>query len=218
MRTILVTLFFLFFLSNTENVIGTYKIIEEFSDDSLTLNKDGTYLYKGRGDSCWTWFDFYGNWKKDNETLILSEITNTYEDEFIINEQIDLNDNDSITIYLKTLNDKTINDLTVEYYSINEKQVQIKKSSGNGVLKFKKNDIVENENEDSFIDILGKVNQKEISTRLISSRKSGQILISINLEPKKVIENRIHKFKIMKNSLMILNSKSLEIGKLYKKL
>ncbi|WP_298762026.1 hypothetical protein [uncultured Psychroserpens sp.] len=218
MKSIFLTLLILILVPNTENVIGTYKIIEEFSSDTLELNEDGTYLYKGRGDSCWTWYDFSGEWEKHNETLILSETANTYEEEFVINEQADLKDNDSITIFLKTVNDKPLKDLTIEYYSINEKQVQVKKWNQNGILKFKKNDIVENKDEDSFIDIFGKINEKEVSTRLVSSRNSGQILITINLEPKKIIENRIHKFKIMKDSLMILDSKVLEIGKLYTKL
>lgn len=204
-------------MPNTENVIGTYKIVEEFSIDTLELNEDGTYLYKSRGDSCWTWYDFSGKWKKDNKTLILSEKVNTYEEEFVINEHADLKNNDSITIFIKTVNNKPINDLTIEYYSIDEKQVQVKKCNENGICKFKKNAIVENNNENSIIDLLGKINEKEVSTRLLSSRNSDQILITINLEPKKIIENRIHKFKIMKDSLIILDSKTLEIGKLYKK-
>ena len=218
MKTFLLTLLILILVPNTKSVIGTYKIVDEFSDDTLQLNNDGTYIYKVLDDSCWTRSEFSGNWTLEKENLILAESVNTYEDELKIREQFELKDNDSITITLKTEKNKPVNNFTIEYYSFDEKQFQSVTSDEKGILHFKKNDIIENINENSFIDIVGEIGQKNISSRLISSRNADKIFITINLEPKKVIENRIHKFKIMKNSLILLESKALEIEKQYKKL
>jgi hypothetical protein len=66
----LILMFFIFSLDSTE-VIGVYQIKSKYSFDSLEIKKDGTYKYKSRGDSCWTWRDINGKWETKNDTLIL---------------------------------------------------------------------------------------------------------------------------------------------------
>ena len=73
MKAILLPLMFLILIPNSEKVSGTYKIIDELSDDTLELKENGNYVYKEWGDSCWTWYDFKGEWEINQGILILTE-------------------------------------------------------------------------------------------------------------------------------------------------
>ncbi|WP_298549246.1 hypothetical protein [uncultured Aquimarina sp.] len=220
MKTTLTLVFAFFLISFPNEIIGTYQIIDDINWDILEIKKDGTYTYKERGDSCWLWNDFSGEWELKNEILTLSHVLKTTEDEFEIKELHNSKSKDSITIMVNLKNGKPIPGIKLEYYSADEKNYQSGQTDLNGALKFVKNSIIYSDNDDSFIDIVGVINNKEVSTRLISSRNSDEISIFVNIDPKPITKNLKHKFKF-ENGLLIslesLNSFDDKKGKKYKK-
>ncbi|WP_282088916.1 hypothetical protein [Aquimarina algiphila] len=221
MKTTLTLIFTLFLISFSNELIGTYQIIDEINEDILEIKKDGTYTYKERGDSCWLWNDFSGEWELKNETLTLSHLLKTTEDEFEITEVSNSKSKDSITIMIRLKNGNPISGIKLEYYSADEKTYQSSQTDVNGALKFVKNDIIYSDNDVSFIDIVDMIENKEVSTRLISSRNADEISIFVNIDPKPITKNLKHKFKF-ENGLLIslesLNAFDDKKGKKYKKI
>src|SRR5262245_32838238 len=53
-------------------VLDRFEIVDQNDFSSLTLMTDGTFVYKSRGSSCWTWSEYSGNWYLHKNRLELN--------------------------------------------------------------------------------------------------------------------------------------------------
>ncbi|AUC77447.1 hypothetical protein [Olleya sp. Bg11-27] len=219
MRTILVTLMILIFIPNTENVIGTYQIVDELNEDTLELNSNGTFTYKERGDSCWAWFDFSGNWQQEknsitlNHTNIYTESSTDFQNEFYEKPT------DSIKIQLVSADKKPLENIEIKYKPRNYKiESKYGKTNSNGIVTFKKFDIEYDDDDVTHISFNYLLKGKEASVSSSSYRNVDKVLVTINEFPKEITEHLEHKFEVENEVLILKQSEWLPENKKYKKL
>lgn len=219
MKLFLLTLLILILAPNTERVVGTYKIVNELSDDTLELNKNGTYVYKERGDSCWLWNDFGGKWYIDSNKLILIDKKKYEEETSTIKETENKKSRDKIIVKVTTTKNKPISNFYLKLESTDYKiEPQIKSTNNYGIVEFKKFDIVHNTSDKLALRYKYKVDKKEISDSSTVWGSSDSIYITINYKPKMIKETFKHEFKINGNELELIKSKLLIEGEKYIKL
>tara|TARA_B100000508_G_C11364884_1_gene230758 strand:- start:48 stop:707 length:660 start_codon:yes stop_codon:yes gene_type:complete len=219
MKTILLTLMFLILIPNPQKIVGTYKIIDELSDDTLELKKNGNYIYKERGDSCWTWYDFEGKWEIADGNLILIDKREYEEETSSIKEIENEKPSNKIIVKVITIDNKPISDFALKLKSTDYRvKPQIDSTNQSGIAEFEKFDIVYNELDNSSLSFKYKVNESEISSNTVVWRNSDSIYLTLNYNPKIIKETLKHIFEIDKNELILTKSESLIEGKKYKKL
>ena len=219
MKTLMLTLMFLILIPNPEKIAGTYQIIDELSDDTLELKNNGNYVYKERGDSCWTWYDFDGKWEIIDGSLTLID-KREYEEETSSIKEIE-NEKPSSKIIVKviTIDNKPISNFALTLKSTDYKiEPQIHSTNQDGIAEFEKFDIVYNECDNSSLSFKYKVNESEISSNSVVWRNSDSIYLTLNYNPKIIKETLKHIFEIDKDELILTKSESLIEGKKYKKL
>tara|TARA_R110000751_G_C13754054_1_gene478598 strand:+ start:55 stop:714 length:660 start_codon:yes stop_codon:yes gene_type:complete len=219
MKTLLLTLMFLILIPNPEKIAGTYRIIDELSDDTLELKKNGNYIYKERGDSCWTWYDFDGKWEIIDGNLTLIDKREYEEETSSIKEIENEKPSNKIIVKVITIDNKPISNFALKLKSTDYKiEPQIHSTNQNGIAEFEKFDIVYNEFDNSSLSFKYKVNESEISSNTVIWRNSDSIYLTLNYNPKIIKETLKHIFEIDKDELVLTKSESLIEGKKYKKL
>ena len=210
---------FLILIPNPQKIVGTYKIIDELSDDTLELKKNGNYIYKERGDSCWTWYDFEGKWEIADGNLILIDKREYEEETSSIKEIENEKPSNKIIVKVITIDNKPISDFALKLKSTDYRvKPQIDSTNQSGIAEFEKFDIVYNELDNSSLSFKYKVNESEISSNTVVWRNSDSIYLTLNYNPKIIKETLKHIFEIDKNELILTKSESLIEGKKYKKL
>jgi hypothetical protein len=203
----------------SNSIIGTYEIIDELSDDSLELRIDGTYTYLERGDSCFEWNDFEGDWILNNDELTLFENYKTEEpiselDEIYFDEAID-----SVKILVESIDKKPIDNFKIRYYCYSPNYPSyLGTTNKNGIVYFKKYDINYIHYDESNIEFEIIVNQEKIGIVHSADQNADQLILTLNFSPDSIQHNFEHKFKFREERLTSTLSKRLRIGKEYKKL
>ena len=201
MKTVFLALVFGLLIFNPIKIIGTYQIESESAFDTLKLKKNGTYTYKSRGDSCWTWSDFSGTWKMVNDELTLYHRYSYQEETIIYSEQFDQNPKDFIIFEVTDITGKSISEFEVKYY-LTDSQIQIKKTDINGIIKFKKYDFISELNTNVNIEIKYPVHGKESTQNYYGlNRNSDRIILKINSEPNTIHKTEKYKF-LYKNEIL----------------
>ena len=219
MKTLLLTLLFLILIPNPEKIAGTYQIIDELSDDTLELKNNGNYVYKERGDSCWTWYDFDGKWEIIDSSLTLIDKREYEEETSSIKEIENEKPSNKIIVKVITIDNKPISNFALTLKSTDYKiEPQIHSTNQDGIAEFEKFDIVYNEFDNSSLSFKYKVNESEISSNSVIWRNSDSIHLTLNYNPKIIKETLKHIFEIDKDELILTKSESLIEGKKYKKL
>ena len=219
MKTLLLTLLFLILIPNPEKIAGTYQIIDELSDDTLELKNNGNYVYKERGDSCWTWYDFDGKWEIIDSSLTLIDKREYEEETSSIKEIENEKPSNKIIVKVITIDNKPISNFALTLKSTDYKiEPQIHSTNQDGIAEFEKFDIVYNEFDNSSLSFKYKVNESEISSNSVVWRNSDSIYLTLNYNPKIIKETLKHIFEIDKDELILTKSESLIEGKKYKKL
>ncbi|MFD1015022.1 hypothetical protein [Winogradskyella rapida] len=219
MKTLLLTLMFLILIPNPEKIVGTYQIIDELSDDTLELKNNGNYVYKERGDSCWTWYDFDGKWEIIDSSLTLIDKREYEEETSSIKEIENEKPSNKIIVKVITIDNKPISNFALTLKSTDYKiEPQIHSTNQDGIAEFEKFDIVYNEFDNSSLSFKFKVNESEISSNSVIWRNSDSIHLTLNYNPKIIKETLKHIFEIDKDELILTKSESLIEGKKYKKL
>lgn len=219
MKTLLLTLMFLILIPNPEKIAGTYQIIDELSDDTLELKNNGNYVYKERGDSCWTWYDFDGKWEIIDSSLTLIDKREYEEETSSIKEIENEKPSNKIIVKVITIDNKPISNFALTLKSTDYKiEPQIHSTNQDGIAEFEKFDIVYNEFDNSSLSFKYKVNESEISSNSVIWRNSDSIHLTLNYNPKIIKETLKHIFEIGKDELILTKSESLIEGKKYKKL
>ena len=217
MKTLLLTLIFCLFNLTSTEIIGKYQIENERSGDTLELKKDGTYEYQSRGDSCWTWSDFSGTWELKNNELTLFHNYSYQEETTEYIEKLDKFSRDFVIFEVTDKNGKPISEFEVKY-SISNNEPQIKQTDTNGIIKFKKYDIVSGGNENVGIQIKYLTNGNETSESTTLNRNSDRIILRINSEPKTIDKKEKYLFSFKSGILKSVDFRYVVENSTYKKL
>ena len=217
MKTLLLTLIFCLFNLTSTEIIGKYQIENERSGDTLELKKDGTYEYQSRGDSCWTWSDFSGTWELKNDELTLFHNYSYQEETTEYIEKLDKFSRDFVIFEVTDKNGKPISEFEVKY-SISNNEPQIKQTDTNGIIKFKKYDIVSGGNENVGIQIKYLTNGNETSESTTLNRNSDRIILRINSEPKTIDKKEKYLFSFKSGILKSVDFSYVDEISTYKKL
>ena len=218
MKSILIALVVLITVGNDrDDQIGTYQIVDELSADTLELRKDGTFTYKERGDSCWTWFDMNGKWKTQEEILILTEEIK-YIESSVQTQTIEVDrPNDSIVVFARSIENIPVRNMMVKYISYDDYKIfQIDSVSKNGIFKFRKYNMNNTQSYAAYVSY--SINDKEITGNLAVKPSADSVNIILNKNPKFINETRVHTFNIFEQQLILKKSDVLIEGTRYIKL
>ena len=218
MKSILIALVVLLTVgTDSDDLIGTYQIIDELSADTLELRKNGTFTYKDRGDSCWTWADLNGKWKVQKGILILTEEIK-YIESSVQAQTIEVDKpNDSIVVFARSIENIPLPNMVVKYISYDDYKIfQVDSVSKNGIFKFRKYDMGNTQTYAAHVSYT--IKDKEIIGNLSVKPNTDSVNIVINKNPKFINETRTHSFNIFEQQLVLKKSNSLIEGTRYKKL
>lgn len=203
--------------TNRDDLIGTYQIVDELSADTLEVRKDGTFTYKERGDSCWTWFDMNGKWKTQEGILILTEEIK-YIESSVQTQTIEVDrPNDSIVVFARSIENIPVRNMVVKYISYDDyKKFQVDSASENGMFKFRKYKM--NNKQSYAAHVSYAINDKEIIGNISVKPTTDSVNIILNKNPKLINETRTHTFNIFELQLILKKSDALIEGARYIKL
>ncbi len=205
--------------SSSNGIWGTYKLVDEVSFDTLEIRKDGTYTYKDRGDSCWTWHDFSGNWMLDKDELILFQTIKYLDSGSDIHADIFSISTDSVKVFVQSIDQTPIAGFLINYKSsAYGEPTRSGKTDENGVIRFKKHDIVYNENDYVYIEMKYLEHGREVSSRSSHDRNADRIIVTLNSKPDSVTKFRKHKFVLREDHLISTESDLILPGNKYIKL
>ncbi|AXT59270.1 hypothetical protein D1816_02535 [Aquimarina sp. AD10] len=205
--------------SDSERVIGIFKIIDDLNEDTIEIRKNGTYTYKERGDSCWLWNDFTGKWKLEDITLTLFETKRTLDVTSEIERNYFDNSSDSIRINVKSFNGESIGGFKIKYESlINGLPKYEVKTDNKGIVKLPKFKIESLDKEVVVIGMDYVIYSDTISEQFSIDEKVDNIIIRLNQSPDSINQYYEHKFKYKDNKLTSYESPRLSENKIYKKL
>lgn len=219
MKVILLSLMPLLLFSDSSRINGTYQIVDDLSFDTLKIRKNGTYLYKERGDSCWMWNDFTGDWELTDNILTLFETQKIQESIIDIEEKFFETPKDSVQILVKSIDNSALENFTINYEAYFDSYPKYKdKTNENGIVSFKKYDIEYLHHDESTLEFEIIVNGEKTIIRQSANQNADKLVLIVNQNPDFLEYEFEHKFKIKNERLISIQSERLNIGKKYKKL
>ena len=217
MKTLLLTLTLCLFNLTTTEIIGKYQIESKLAGDTLELKKDGTYEYQSRGDSCWTWYDFEGQWVLKNDLLILQRNYSYEEDATEFIEKTDEVSKKFVTITVIDNFEKPIPNFQLNYSPTYDETIT-KTTDINGIVIFNKKNTSYDEDDTVGIRMEFKTNGNDTSLSGSVYGISDRITISINSEPKTIDKHDEYKFSVKKGKLKSIVFPYVDGISTYKKL
>ena len=187
MKTKLLALLCCLLVTSTNDIVGTYQIVSDRSFDTLEIKSDGSYTYKSRGDSCYTWHDFSGEWELRQDELILKRIHTFSERATEFHETV-VPDAKHISFHVKDTFGEPISDFEIKYWCADEAE-QIQKTDSNGIAIFNPCLSGDNENESVGVGVKFLTYGNETTVTTSVYKASNSIVLTINSEPKTVNES-----------------------------